>query len=43
MTFGNIFRSFHIIMDIARKLQILVSLTSVIMYRSLLGFENRVM
>ena len=40
--FGNIFRSFYIIVGIARKLQSVVSLTSLIMYRSLLGFENRV-
>jgi len=29
-------------MDIARKLQSVVSSTSLIMYRNLLGFENRV-
>ena len=38
--FGSIFRSLYIIMGIARKLQNVVSLTSLFMYRSLLGFEN---
>ena len=41
-TFGNIFRIFHIIMGIARKLQSVVSSTSLFMYRSLLEFESRV-
>jgi len=39
VTFGNIFKSFYIIKDIAKKLQNLVSLTSLIMYRSLLGLK----
>jgi len=42
MTFGNIIRSFYIIMDIAKKLEILVSSTILILYRSLLGLKNRV-
>jgi len=42
VTFGNIFRSFYIIMGIARKLQSVLSLTSLTMYRSLLGYEKRV-
>ena len=36
VTFGSIFRSFYIIMGIARKLRSVVSSTS------LLGFKNRV-
>jgi len=39
VTFGNIFRSFYIIMGIVRKLQSVVSSTSLIMYTSLLEFE----
>jgi len=38
--FENIFRSFHIIVGIARKAQSVVSSTSLIMYRSSVGFEN---
>jgi len=40
MAFGNIIRIFYIIMDIAKKLQSLVSSTTFILYRSLLGLEN---
>jgi len=40
VTFGNIFRSFYIIMGIARKLQSVVSSTSLIMYRGLLGLKT---
>jgi len=42
MTFGNIIRSFYAIMAIAKKLQSLVSSTTLIMYRSSYGLENRV-
>jgi len=42
VTFENIFRSFYIIISIVGKLQSIVSSTSVIMYRSLLRFENQV-
>jgi len=41
-TFGNIFRSFYIIMGIALKLQTVVSSKSVVMYRRILMFETRV-
>ena len=40
-TFENIFRSFYIIMGIARKLQSVVSSISVIMCRSLLGLKTK--
>jgi len=40
VTFGKIFRSFYIIMGIARKLQSAVSSTSLIIYRSLLGLKT---
>jgi len=40
MTFGNTIRSFYIIMDIAKKLQSLVSSWTLIMYRSSNGLEN---
>jgi len=40
VTFENIFRSSHIIMGIARKLQSVVISTSLIMYRSLLGLKT---
>ena len=40
--FGNIIRCFYIIMDTAKKLQSLVSSTTFILYRSLLGLENQV-
>ena len=42
MTFGNIIRSFYIIMDIVKKLQSLVNSTTLIMYRSSHGLENQV-
>jgi len=40
VAFGNIFKSFYIIMGIARKLQSVVSSTSLIMYKSLLGLKT---
>ena len=39
-TFENIFRSFYIIMGIARKLQSVVSSTSLLVYKSLLGLKT---
>jgi len=39
-TFENIFNSFYIIVGVSRKLQIVVSSTSLIMYRSLLGLKT---
>ena len=41
VTFRNIFRSFYIIMGIARKLQSVVSSTILIIYRSLLGLKTK--
>jgi len=38
--FGNIIRGFDIIMDVPKKLPSLVSSTTLIVYRSLLGLEN---
>ena len=40
MAFGNILRNFYLIMDITKKLQNLVSSTTFILYRSLLGLKN---
>jgi len=40
MTFGNIIRSFYIIIGIAKALPSLLSLKTLIVYRSLLGWEN---
>ena len=40
VAFKNIFRSFYIIKGIARKLQSVVSSTSLIMYRSLVGLKT---
>ena len=39
-TFENIFRSFYIIMGITRKLQSVLSSTSLLVYRSLFGLKT---